>query len=371
MKKVKKIFVCCTEQSGENICYNVLKRISKNKLITIDGVCGSKSSKFITNKYYDISDFKSMGIFEIIKSLPKYLNIINFLLKKIIKNNYDIIITIDSPDFNYQLVKKIRKSNFKIKIIHIVAPTVWAWRAGRARKFSKVYDEIFTLFKFENKYFNKHGLKTTFIGHPIYYINKTNPKIQKKYVSFLPGSRENEVNSLFKYFDIAHNLLLENKQNKFEIFIPTVPHLKQIIKFKTKKWKIKTVITDNNKEIENNFKKVFVSLTCSGTASLEVSKRLIPQLIIYKFNFFTIIIGKLLVKIKFANLINIFSNKMIIPELTNLQLNKNNFTNEFNELIKNNKRNNTQIKLVQKKIKYFQNNKSPYDICVSRIKKLL
>ena len=316
--------------------------------------------------------FKSIGIIEVLFSISKYIKIINYLTQIIIDKNYDLIITIDSPDFNYQLAKNLRKKKFNNKIIHIVAPSVWAWREYRAKKFAKLYNEIFILFEFEKKYFEKFGLKTTFIGHPIYYIPSIKKyNLNKNYVAFLLGSRENEINKLFYYFEIGYNILLKNKSEKYIIFIPTLPHLEKIIKTKTKYWKLKTIIETNPNKIKKYFNNVKISLTCSGTASLEVAKRLIPQLIIYKFNFITTILGYFLVKIKYANLINIFSKKMIIPELTNFNLTKDKFVKEFELLINNNKRNLKQIKNVKNKIKIFQNKKPPYSICTERIKKLL
>ena len=115
----KNIFICCTEQSGENITYNILKRLEL-KNIKVDGVCGQQSEKFFNNKFFDISEFKSIGIIEIIFSLKKYLKMINYLKNKILKNNYDLIICIDSPDFNYNLVKFLRKKKYSGKIIQIV-----------------------------------------------------------------------------------------------------------------------------------------------------------------------------------------------------------------------------------------------------------
>ena len=199
----QKIFICCTEQSGENICFNILKRISKKNYI-IDGVSGKESEKFLKNKFFDISDFKSIGFFEILLSLNKYIKMIHKLSDVVIEKKYDLVICIDSPEFNYNLVKNIRKKGFKKKIIQIVAPTVWAWRKKRAEKFAKYYDEIFTLFKFENKYFNSKGLKSTFIGHPIYYLKKTVSNDNKNIISFLPGSREKEVEQLFPYFECIY-----------------------------------------------------------------------------------------------------------------------------------------------------------------------
>ena len=88
MRKVK-IFVCCTEQSGENICANILSRLNIDKF-QIDGVCGKLSEEYISNKIYDLSEFKSIGFFEIILSISKYLKMIKNLKTHIIINNYDL-----------------------------------------------------------------------------------------------------------------------------------------------------------------------------------------------------------------------------------------------------------------------------------------
>ena len=368
MKKNKKIFICCTEQSGENIAYNICKRLEKYNY-QIDGVGGQLSQKYFTKKYFDISIFKSLGFIEIILSIPKFIKIINFLLLKILKYNYDLVILIDSPDFNYQLAKKLKKNNFNNKIIQIVAPTVWAWREGRAKKFSLVYDEILTLFKFEKKYFEKYGLKTTFIGHPVSQINSnfTETNKQKNLISFLFGSRENEILKLYPYFNIIHDYLIKNNLHQYELFIPTLPHLKEIIQKITNNWKIKLIISDDFNENENLYKKVFVSVTCSGTASLEISKRMIPQIVIYKLNLITFFIFSFLINIRFANILNILNNKMIITEVVNNKLNKKNLLFAFNKLISDQSFRDNQIKNVKESISEIDSLSNPYEICEKRI----
>jgi len=368
LKKNKKIFICCTEQSGENIAYNICRKLEKYNY-QIDGVGGQLSAKYFTNKYFDISIFKSLGLIEIILSIPKFIKIINFLLLKILNKNYDLVILIDSPDFNYQLAKKLKKNNFNKKIIQIVAPTVWAWRENRAKKFSLVYDEIFTLFKFEKKYFEKYGLKTTFIGHPVSQINLnfTESNKEKKLIAFLFGSRENEIIKLYPYFKIIHDYLIKNNLNQYELFIPTLPHLKKIIQKITKNWKFKVTISDDLNDNENLYKEVFVSVTCSGTASLEISKRMIPQIIIYKLNLITFYIFSFLVNIRYANILNILNNKMIITEVVNNKLNKKNLLLAFNQLIFDQSFRDKQINNVKESIVELDSLSNPYDICEKRV----
>jgi len=372
LTKNKKIFICCTEQSGENIAFNICKRLKKYNY-QIDGVVGSLSEKYITNKYFDISIFKSLGLIEIILSIPKFIKIINLLYLKIIINKYDLVILIDSPDFNYHLAKKLKKNNFKNKVIQIVAPTVWAWRKGRAKKFAKYYDEILTLFKFEKKYFEKYGLKTTFIGHPVSQINSNIIKInkEKKFISFLFGSRENEINKLYPYFKCIHDYMLSKNLKKYDLFIPTLPHLKNKILKLTNDWKINTLVSDDIKANENIYNEVFVSVTCSGTASLEVSKRMIPQIVIYKLNLITFFLFSFLIKIRFANILNILNKKMIITEVVNNNLNKKNLLVAFEKLIFDKSYRETQIANVKVSLVEIDSNANPYDICEERIIKII
>ena len=369
MSKNSKIFICATEQSGDNIGYNIIKKlINANKDLIIDGVGGSKMSEYLNNQFYSLNDFKSLGIIEIILSIKKYIKILNNLVSLIKMNNYDLIITIDSPDFNYPLVKKLRNKKFDKKIIHIVAPTVWAWRPGRAKKFAKIYNEILVLFKFEIKYFESENLNTTFIGHPIHYINNItrNNNNNELFIAFLPGSRFNEVEKLFRYFELAYQYLNENFKY-IKIFIPTLPHLESFIRYKVKNWKIETIITTNLNEIESNFLKTNKAIVCSGTASLEVAKRNIPQFIIYKLNFFTEIIIKNFTNIKYANILNIIENRLIIPEITNSNLNKKSFLCQLKKLLNDEVSNTNQINSINNSLGKFALKEAPYDIAVRRI----
>jgi len=368
LKKIK-IFVCCTEQSGENICSNIISRMNLDKF-QFEGVCGKQSEKNISKKIYDLSEFKSMGFFEIILSISKYIKMIRNLKNIIIENEYDLVLTIDSPDFNYNLVKQLRKSNYKKKIIHIVAPTVWAWRSYRARKFANIYDEIFLLFNFEKKFFNFKNLNKTFIGHPIFHIKKQIVKKNYKYIAFLPGSRQNEVLKLIKYFSHIEEYIYKNNLN-FKIFIPTLPHLISLIKEYTKEWKTEVLISTDISKFDDYYDDVYISITCSGTASLEIAKRNIPQIIIYKLNYFTEILFKPFVRVKYANIINIISDQMIIPEVVNSNLNKRKLLDSFLNLFNSKTNQENQINSINIYLKEIVKEFSPYEESVNRIKKLL
>ena len=132
-----------------------------------------------------------------------------------------------------------------------------------------------------------------------------------------------------------------------------------------------TIISDDMKANEKIYSEVFVSLTCSGTASLEISKRMIPQIIIYKLNFITFFLFSFLVKIRFANILNIFNDKMIITEVVNNNLNRNNLLKAFNQLINDKSFREKQISNVKKSIVEIDSNCNPYEVCEERIIKII
>ena len=368
IKNNLKIFISATEQSGDNIGYNVIKEILRtNDKITFEGVGGEKMSSYLNTQFFSLKDFNTMGIFEVLFSIRKFIKMIKYLVNIIKNNNYDLIITIDSPDFNYPLAKEIKKNEYKNNIIHIVAPTVWAWREYRAKNFAKIYNELLVLFQFEIKYFVKHGLKTNLIGHPIYYIEKNKNYFNKnKNIAFLPGSRLSELDKLFPYFQNAYEYLLIHNPNT-TIFIPTLEHLKPKILKLTKNWKLKIIISTNSQENEKNYSNCSKALVCSGTASLEIAKRNIPQLIIYKLNFFTELIAKNFIKVKYANILNILENELIIPEITNSNLNKISFEKGFKKLINDNKSNEEQINKINKILKNIETKNPPFNTAAIRI----
>ena len=185
-------------------------------------------------------------------------------------------------------------------------------------------------------------------------------------IAFMPGSRMGEIKKLLPYFNLAYKYLL-NYSPEITIFFPTLPHLKRYLVNYVKDWKMNTIISTNKKIIDENFLKTSKALVCSGTASLELAKRNIPQIIIYKLNFFTELIAKNFINIKYANIINIIENKMLIPEITNSNLNKKNFYNEFVKLMNDSKTNSYQLENINKSLKKFYSNEPPYTIAAKRI----
>lgn len=214
------------------------------------------------------------------------------------------------------------------KKVHLIAPSVWAYRPKRAKKISKLYDLLLAILPFEPPYFEKYGLKTIFIGNPIvenapdFSAKKSeNLRFRKKYliaendlvICITPGSRNGEVKRIFPEFIGAINLLSQKIPN-LKIVIPLVDKTRDLVLEMAQELKVEYFLIEKDEKNSALFATDF-ALAKSGTNTLEFSLYRIPMIIAYKINFLTHFIVKRMVKIKFANLINLILNKELIPEM--------------------------------------------------------
>ncbi|MDO4975043.1 MAG: lipid-A-disaccharide synthase, partial [Alphaproteobacteria bacterium] len=222
---MKKIYIIAGEPSGDFLGACVLQELQKYSDFEIFGVGGNLMKTKGLKSLFDIKEISVGGLVEVIPHIFHIKTLINKTVNDIIAKNPDVLFTIDSPGFCFRVAKLVRKKNPNIKLIHLVAPSVWAWRQGRAKGISKLYDHLLTLFDFEPKYFTKFGLKTTFVGHPAIEYFEENDYSKEDTLLLLPGSRKQEIESLLPIFlNVSEKLSFE------KIIIPTLPSLLPILK---------------------------------------------------------------------------------------------------------------------------------------------
>ena len=341
-----KIVITATEPSGDYLGSELIKEIKKkNPNIKFYGIGGELMSKNGLNSIIPIKELSVNGIFEVLLKLFSFMNYIN-ITKKFIQNiKPDIIITIDSPSFNYRLVQKLQALRGKTKFFHYVAPTVWAWKKYRAKKFSKLYDNLLCLFSFEPNYFNIHNLKTIFVGHPIFFEKRKFFIKKKKIITFFPGSRLNEIKRIMPIF-VRTMISFSKAYEDFDLKIITIPSLKKEIKEILGKNKFEVIddVCLKKKTIENSF----LSVAASGTISLELASYKIPMIVVYKSNYLTSLIIKNFVNLNWCSLVNIIYNKEIIPELLFQDFNDNTLFKKMVDCINNSNIRNKQKKYFEK-----------------------
>ena len=340
---MKKVFILTGEPSGDKLAYKVISKLKESNP-DIEYLCvgGSNLYSLGIKSIFDLKEITYMGFTSVLLNIFKIKKKINQTVDEIIKFNPDILFSVDSPDFTLRVAERIKKINNDIKTIHYVAPQVWIWRESRVKKFKKYVDHMLLLFNFEKKYFDKEKIKNTFVGHPLLEKNKKT-KIDlsslinedKKIISIFPGSRNSETNILLPI--LSDFIKLMNKRYKDYIFIfhATEENKDLINSFLKNKLLINyQVISDDNIKFQILSKSV-LAVAKSGTVSLEICNANVPSIIIYKINMINYLIMKLLVKVKFANIINIINNKEIIPELLQGECNAKEIYNSVVYLLKN------------------------------------
>ena len=325
---MKKIFILTGEPSGDKLASEVISKIKK-KRSDLDFLCvgGSYLEKLGIKSIFDQKEITYIAFTDVILNFLKIKSKINETVKEILKFNPDILFSVDSPDFTLRVSKQVKIKNSKIKTIHFIAPKVWAWREGRVKEMKSFLDHILLLFQFEKKYFDKEGLKNTFVGHPLLDNNsKENVKLdqflnKKKIISIFPGSRVSEIKH---HMPILINFIkkMNLKDCTYSFVFHSTVHNKEFISNFTNKEKIENIeIIFDDKIKKEILKKSIFAVVKSGTVSLEVCKMNIPSIIIYKMNFINFYLAKFLLKIKFVNMINIINNKEVIPELIQSECN--------------------------------------------------
>lgn len=278
---------------------------------------------------FDMTDLSVMGLVEVLPALPRIMNRMKRVKRHIAAVRPDLIVTIDAPDFNFRIGRYVHKACPQVPVVHYVAPTVWAWRAGRARKIARFLDGLMCVLPFEPPYFELHGLKSQYVGHPLtekidglpaQSVAKAHYDIQETMpcVAMLFGSRRSEISKLGN--DFAQTIHLLHKEKPEAVFlIPALAHVKaDILKAlgrvfdRPEEQACLRFIPPQDRYMA--FRAADCAVAASGTVGLELSYCGTPHAIAYRMNRLTFAIGKLLVKVKFAHLGNIMLGRAVFPE---------------------------------------------------------
>jgi len=363
---MKKIFVLTGEPSGDKLASTVISKLMQSKSdIHYLSVGGTHLSSLGIKSIYELKDVTYIGFTSVLFNIFKIKKKIDETVNKIIEFKPDILFSVDSPDFTLRVAEKVKKINPNIKTIHFVAPQVWIWREGRVKKFKSFLDHILLLFPFEKKYFEKENIQSTFTGHPL-LENEAKAKVDisqvikdhKKIISIFPGSRQSEL-------DIHLPILIDfikmmNKKYKdiFYVFHST-PEFNNITQEKLIKKDLKNCGSISDEKIKSEIlRSSTFAVAKSGTISLEICNAKVPSIIIYKMNFINFLIVKMLVKIKYANIINIAAEDEIIPELIQENCNSKNIFRKVTTYLNDKQLMQNQIDKYQKITNKFKTDKS-------------
>jgi lipid-A-disaccharide synthase len=320
---MKKIFVLTGEPSGDKLASTVISKLKlENPEIEYLSVGGTHLKKLGISSIFDLKEITYLGFTSVLLNIFKIKSKINKTVNEIIKFNPDILFSVDSPDFTLRVAERVKKINHNIKTIHYVAPQVWVWRKNRVKKIKKFIDHMLLLFDFEKKYFAEENITNTFVGHPLIENSQNNKTLienilpkEKKIISLFPGSRKSETNVLLPIL-MDFIKLMNKKHDGYFFYFHATEENKNLIIENIKSSNIENLDVASEENIKSKIlsNSVF-AVSKSGTVSLQICNSNIPSIIIYKLSFINFMIFKMLVNVKFANIINIINNKEVIPEL--------------------------------------------------------
>jgi len=328
---MKKIFILTGEPSGDKLASTVISRLKlENPEIEYLSVGGTHLKNLGIKSIYNLKEITYLGFTSVLLNIFKINSKINKTVEEIIKFSPDILLSVDSPDFTLRVAEKVKRINSNIKTIHYVAPQVWVWRKNRVKKIKKFIDHILLLFEFEKKYFDEENIKNTFVGHPLIERNQNNKTVienllpkDKKIISLFPGSRNSETNVLLPIL-LDFVKLMNQKHNEYFFYIHATEENKNLILQQIKNFNFDNIDIVSEENIKSKIlSKSIFAVSKSGTVSLQICNFKVPSIIIYKLSFINFMIFKILVNVKFANIINIINNREVIPELLQKECNAN------------------------------------------------
>ena len=352
---MKKIFILTGEPSGDKLASEVIKNLKKiNQNIQYLSVGGENLKSLRIKSIYDLKEITYLGFTRVILNIFKINKKVNETVKAIHNFKPDLLFTVDSPDFTLRVAERVKRLNSNIKTVHYVAPQVWIWREGRIKKIKKYIDHILLLFNFEQSYFDKEGMSHEFVGHPLLEdkskiaidINQIIEK-NKALISIFAGSRKSEIETLTPILIDFIKLMNMKYKDFIYVFHSTKENVKLIQFYINKEGLDNCEIISDEKIKSHILKKSVFAVAKSGTVSLEICNSKIPSIIIYKMGLINYLIIKMLVKTKYANIINIAAKKEIIPELLQTKCNPENIFRHVSSFLEDPKKIKNQIIEIQ------------------------
>ena len=315
-----RIYIVTGEASGDALGADILRSLQRQNIEwELGGLAGPKMQALGAKSLFDVTQLSVMGLTAIIAKLPKIYRLVRQVTKDIAAFKPDILLLIDSPDFNYAVAKRVKKIHPDIPIVKYICPSVWAWRQGRAKKMNALFDHVLAILPFEPKLMKElGGPETTYVGHPLSREmeqfgdkDRTIPASPLNLL-VLPGSRKGEVKRLLPL--IRDTLMVMKQRNiDFKAVMPTVDHLADYIGEHVSQWPIKPEIVLGRKAKQSAFEVGDVALACSGTVLLELGLFSIPTVSIYKLDALGFIVKKMVVAWT-ACLPNLIVDRAIVPE---------------------------------------------------------
>ncbi|HXG27242.1 MAG TPA: lipid-A-disaccharide synthase [Nevskiales bacterium] len=317
------IFIIAGEPSGDALAARLMAalKVETGGRVRFAGVGGERMQAEGLQSLFPMRELALMGIFEVLRHVPRILRRIRETVATVDRLKPDIVLTVDAPGFTLRVAKRLRGHG--IPLVHYVAPTVWAWKPGRAREIAQYLDRLLVVLPFEPPYFEPHGLACDFVGHPSVedadagdgaaFRRRHGIPEDAPLLCALPGSRASEIRRLMPVYGETLRLLLP-RIPQLRVVVPAVAHVMEAVREGAAHWPLRPVIVAESAEKHDAFAAATVALVKSGTTSIDVAIAGLPGVITQKLNALSGWLILRAVQVEHMSIINLLLGKRLQPE---------------------------------------------------------
>jgi len=321
------IYIIAGEPSGDLLGGKLMAALRQrlDGRVQFKGIGGETMAAQGLESRVPLSELAIMGVAEVLPQARRIFRRVAETVADIMAQRPAALVTIDSSGFTWRIAERLRQRGETLPLIHYVAPMVWAWRAGRARRMALWYDHLMALLPFEPPYFSAVGLSCAYVGHPVVesgadrgdgagFRRRHGIGADAALLTVLPGSRGGEVGRLLPIFKEAVTRLAA-RYPSLRIVVPTTAIVADRVAAEVASWPVPSIVLRGMAEKYDAFAASNAALAASGTVALELALAKLPAVIAYRINPLTAVYVRRALKVKYANLINVILGREAVPEL--------------------------------------------------------
>jgi lipid-A-disaccharide synthase len=321
------IYIIAGEPSGDLLGGRLMRALKERTggKVRFAGIGGETMEAEGLESRVALSELAVMGVLEVLPQARRIFRRVAETVADIQRQKPAALVTIDSSGFTWRIAQRLRKAGSTLPMIHYVAPMVWAWRAGRAKRMARWYDHLMALLPFEPPYFAAVGLSCGYVGHPVVesgadrgdgaaFRCRHAVPADAPLLTLLPGSRRGEVGTLLPIFAEAV-LRIAKDHPRLRVVVPTTATVAAQVEAAVAAWPLPTIVLRGAAEKYDAFAASNAALAASGTVALELALAKLPAVITYRINPITHAYVSRAVKVDYANLVNVILGREAVPEL--------------------------------------------------------
>jgi lipid-A-disaccharide synthase len=321
------VYIIAGEPSGDALGGRLMAALSERSrgAVRFAGIGGERMAEQGLQSLVPLDELAIMGVAEVLPRARRILRRVGEAVADIERRHPVAVVTIDSSGFTWRVAQRLRRRGARLPLIHYVAPMVWAWRPGRARRMARWYDHLLVLLPFEPPYFTKVGLACSYVGHPVVesgadrgdgaaFRRRHGIAPETTLLAVLPGSRRGEAGRLLPLFAGAIAALGERHPD-LRVVIPTTETVAAMVGAAVKDWPVPALVLRGTQEKYDAFAASNAALAASGTVALELAMARVPSVIAYRVSPLTHAVVRRMVRIDHAHLLNLILGRTVVPEL--------------------------------------------------------